>query len=194
MALRKRLTSGDLTGDDRALILRVSKLRALREQGNDYPACAAEMGCSANALRKFVGGSLYQVVVDALDAAIDAVDERAMQRAIQRGRISMAGLVPEAMKFLRECFARHPAGTIRNRGTPRERDVSGQLVDLGLAQWATAQITKGTGLMEPVSVTPPQHVNATFINQIIYMSRGDDAEAAKAAAVETIDITPGTNP
>lgn len=188
VALKKRLAAGELTADDRGALERAMRLKALRAEGKGWVECGAQMGEAPDTLKQLSRRPSYDAFCAYIDAANDAMDERAMTRAVRRGRIEMAGLVPEAVRQLRECYRRHPKGTKITKGN-LEIDVSDELVDKGDAGWATQQLLKGTGLMEPLVAPAPTLVNPTFINNTIYVSRGDDDQAAQAARV-AIDVTP----
>lgn len=188
VALKRRLATGELTTDDRTALARAMRLKQLRAEGKSFDECAVEMQDNAKALSSLSRRDSYDAFCAYIDAANDTMDERAMQRAIRRGRIEIAGLVPETVRQLRECYRRHPAGTKIMRGNV-EVDVSDELIDKGDAGWASQLVVKGTGLLEPTAAPAPTLVNPTFINQTIYMSRGDDDQAAEAARV-AIDVTP----
>jgi hypothetical protein len=191
VALKRRLTAGELTDEDRASLERCARLRALRAEGKSFDECAREMSEKAVTLSKFARSDTFAALSEFIEAARDALDAKAMERAVRRGRLTMAGLVPEACRYIRDAFRRHPPGTTIKRGGI-EIDLSDEPIDDGKAMWATELIAKNTGMLEPITTKAPTLVNPTFINNTIVMSRGDDAQAAKAAAVETIDITPGT--
>lgn len=193
VALKKRLASGDISEADRTLLERARRLRTLRVEGKTFEECSVEMGEAPRALSAFSRRPVYAALCQYFDAIEDAQDEQAMERSIRRGRIDMAGMVPLALRQLRECYRRHPAGTTRKVGSI-EIDISDELIDKSDAAWATQQIVKGTGLMEPIAIPPSTLVNPTFINNTIFMSRGDDAQAAKAARtvidVQVVDTPP----
>lgn len=169
------------------MVERAARLRALRAADKTFEECAVELGEKAGTLSKFARSETYAAIVSYIDAAEDAADEKSMERAVRRGRIDASALVPLATRYLSECFERHPAGTkVIHRG--KELDVSDRIVDEGKAMWAVERL-KGTGFLEPVPVAHSTPIAATIINQTIYMSRGDDDQAAKAARA-VIDVTP----
>jgi len=187
VALRKRLATCGETIEDRQTIERVARLRALRAANKTFDECAVEMGEKAGTLSKFARSETYAAIVSYIDAAEDAADEKSMERAVRRGRIDSAALVPLATRYISECFERHPAGTkLMHRG--REIDVSDKIVDDGKAMWAVERL-KSTGFLEAVPVAKSTPLPTTIINQTIYLSRGDDDQAAKAARA-VIDVTP----
>jgi hypothetical protein len=173
-ALKRRLATREFTKTDLIHLGRVERLRALRAEGKSFEICGRVMEENGDALQKFAKGEMYACYAAHLEAIQDAEDERAMERQIRRGRIDMSGMVPAAVRFLQRCFRE------AKDGTP---------LDTGLAQWATQQVTKSTGLMEPLTIARPAVVNNTFIQQTLNVSREDDDQAAQSAR-SVVDVTP----
>jgi hypothetical protein len=193
-ALRARLARGELTEDDRAQVVRCEQIRRGLDAKQSYSEIGETMGEKANSLLVFTRRPSYAVYCAYLDSAQHARDEEILAAALRRGRVGIAGCVPDAVRYIQEAFRRHPSGTKRTI-SGREIDLSDTPFDDGKAMWATELVSKSTGLMDPPTVKAPTLVNPTFINNTIHMSRADDTEAARAAidvtAVETIDAAPG---
>lgn len=187
--LRARLTKGELTEDDRTQVVRCEQIRKHLEAKKSYPEIAEIMREKSNSILAFTRRPSWTEYCRYLDSAQYAKDEEMLAVALRRGRVGIAGCVPDAVRYITEAFRRHPAGTKRTIGG-KEVDIGDTPLDDGKAMWATELVSKSTGLMDPPNVKAPTLVNPTFINNTIHMSRGDDAEAARAA-VETIDVTPG---
>jgi len=180
IALKRRLTTGTLTPEDKERFELTRRLRELRRDGKTIEECAGLLGMRREMIGQFMRRGVFEAFSQHLESLERGTDEKAVEHVVRMARKDFAGFAPDAITYYRSCFMRN---------AEEERAEKGEFKDDAKAMWATDKVSKGLGLTEPeTAVRPIVHINVGYIRNEMLRVAEDDAEAE--AAARAITVTP----
>lgn len=172
-ALARRLHADLLKEDDKALLETVKRVREYQRKGASELEIARAVGMQARAVNKLIVGPSFKVISDYLELVERGDDAKLTDRIVRDAKSEFAQFAPDAIRYIRECFARTSDHTAWK--------------DDAKAQWATQLVAKGLGLTEPETAVRPQiNIAGHYIHIETQQVKEDDEEARNAI----IDVTP----
>jgi hypothetical protein len=175
--LKRRLDTDTLTDDDKERLELTRRLRELRTEGKTFEECGELLAQNPKTLAKFVRGGVFRLLCDHIEGLESGEDVEGCERVLRQARTDLAGLAPSAIAFLRHAYRKGEDGR--------------EYRDEGLAQWATGQVMKSTGLTEAQNtVRPVININLGVIQAELQEVGRDDMRAASAV----IEVTPQAAP
>jgi len=178
--LARRLTTNQLTIEDKGALTQVRQIKALKREGATLIQIARETGMTEPAVRQYLKRGVYRLYADHLDQLEQGDDEKQIEKTVRTAKQKFASFAPDAIDYYRECFLRNPVD---------HQSLDGVFKDSARAMWATEKVSKGLGLTEPEHIVRPVvHIDLRLIHAEMAMVATDDATAAEAA--RTIDVTP----
>lgn len=173
-AVERRLERNLLSDQDKEQLEQTGKVRKLMKTGASTREVARALGMHEYALTRLLAAPIFNVYNKHLEEVEKGDNQKIVDRIVRQAKSDFAQFAPDAIAFIRGCFA---------------RTTDGKWLDKADAQWATQLVAKGLGLTEPeTAVRPIIHIQTAAIRIETEQVREDDEEARRA--LKARDVTP----